>query len=223
MLDKKDKKKKTFTRSLMYSVNTYSTYISIFIAAFSLVFGVITYMMTIKIEEHSNYLSDLQAPCVYTMTATGNENYPKKDSQDTVVSLPDTKIIFDISSGSILDIGNVVMEDENTIGKIGSWSIAEHQTDKKDQQENKTRTAKTDTVTYKPDVWNYDPSTRTTYTILFVKTGNNTSDIWLLIMDEKNNLKIYGYDALPINQKTDYPVAFQSYRSAREFLVENNI
>ncbi|WP_305084961.1 hypothetical protein [uncultured Dubosiella sp.] len=220
---KKRVNKTSLTHSFLQSVGTYSTYISIFIAAFSLVFGIITYMMTIQIEEHSNYLSDLQAPCVYTMTITGQDRFPAADSSKTIITLPKTRIAFDISSGSILDIGNVVMVDEETVGKIDSWSVSEHQTDRKAKTENKKRTAKTDSLTYRPETWNYDPETKTAYTVLFVKTGNNTSDIWLLIMDKNKNLKIYGYDALPTDQKPAYPTAFQAYRSARKFLVENNI
>lgn len=214
---------KHLTQKFFNSVNAYSTYISIFIAAFSLVFGVITYMMTIKIEEHSNYLSNLQAPCVYSMTIDGKPAFPKEDSLETIVEIKNAKVVFTISSGSILDIGNVVMYDEDTVGQIGSWSVSEHQTDKREVEEKKPRSAKTDSVTYAPKEWNYDPDTKTLYTIIFVKTGNNSSDTWLLVLDRKNDLKIYGYDALPANQQTDYPRAFESYRAARRFLVENNI
>lgn len=217
-----DRNKKTW-KPVLNSINAHSNTISLYIALFSLIFSIFTFYMTVKIEEHSNYLSDLQAPCIYKLKVSGNVEFPKVDAGASTIELDQTRIVLAITSGSVLDIGNVVMSDDGYIERIRSWSIAQYQPANKEMEAEEEKLDGTTTLSYRPGLWNYEASSKSAYTVLFVKTGNNTSDIWLLVLDENGKLSIYGYDALAIDPDSKYPKAFEAYRKAREFLVANDI
>ncbi|WP_435575698.1 hypothetical protein, partial [Dubosiella newyorkensis] len=88
-----DRNKKTW-KPVLNSINAHSNTISLYIALFSLVFSIFTFYMTVKIEEHSNYLSDLQAPCIYKLKVSGNVEFPKVDAGASTIELDQTRIVL---------------------------------------------------------------------------------------------------------------------------------
>lgn len=207
---------------IINSISNHSNFISIIISIFSMIFSVFTFYMTVRIEDHSNYLSDLQAPCLYTLQVEGDKSFDTSN-ETTLVQMPKAKIILGITSGTVLDIGNIILGDEGQILALNSWSVSQHQPQNQATAMEEASEEGVLMLSYRSDTWNYDPLTKSAYTILFVKTGNNETDVWLLVINKEGELEVYGYNALPNDPNTKYPDAFEAYRDARAFLIENDI
>lgn len=193
----------------------------------AIILALLTLIYTKTIGDKTNYISEIMAPCVYSIECKDKiTNDIKEFDENFFICEDDTIVDVGVEKGSIYDIGNILIRNKGKgkqLYKINSFvSSLEHQ--------NKDTTRSTYfssglSLKYTPSVWNWVENTNYVYSIIYVKPSFGDTDVWLLLKEiNSKSYSVYGSNCLgeEFKQKKFYD-AIKSYRYAREFIIKQKI